>query len=293
MRILCVVIGISFFLGCQDTPKPPNWYYQSQSDKDNLYGVASDKNLQSAKDNAITDMLSHLQVNVSSSTSLSQKYSDGIESSDMSQVIQKNITQTTLSNVSYQTERVGNAYFVRAIVKKQDFITQLKKEQESALNALQSLNLTCQDITLKEYNTLVQELGKALGAQNYLDALGVSSNASALLYANILESNSPKPRITLVFENPTQEGVSALTTHLQKELVKFYRLDSQASQQFRISFTMPNTTNIKANITITDCKGNPTFATQISESLPDNTDVDKLANRTGVLIYKKLLEYAQ
>lgn len=293
MRILCVVIGILFFLGCQDTPKPPNWYYQSQSDKDNLYGVASDKNLQSAKDNAITDMLSHLQVNVRSSTSLSQKYSDGIESSDMSQVIQKNITQTTLSNVSYQTERVGNAYFVRAIVKKQDFITQLKKEQESALNALQSLNLTCQDITLKEYNTLVQELGKALGAQNYLDALGVSSNASALLYANILESNSPKPRITLVFENPTQEGVSALTTHLQKELVKFYRLDSQASQQFRISFTMPNTTNIKANITITDCKGNPTFATQISESLPDNTDVDKLANRTGVLIYKKLLEYAQ
>ncbi len=293
MRILCVVIGILFFLGCQDTPKPPNWYYQSQSDKDNLYGVASDKNLQSAKDNAITDMLSHLQVNVSSSTSLSQKYSDGIESSDMSQVIQKNITQTTLSNVSYQTERVGNAYFVRAIVKKQDFITQLKKEQESALNALQSLNLTCQDITLKEYNTLVQELGKALGAQNYLDALGISSNASALLYANILESNSPKPRITLVFENPTQEGVSALTTHLQKELVKFYRLDSQASQQFRISFTMPNTTNIKANITITDCKGNPTFATQISESLPDNTDVDKLANRTGVLIYKKLLEYAQ
>lgn len=293
MRILCVVIGILFFLGCQDTPKPPNWYYQSQSDKDNLYGVASDKNLQSAKDNAIADMLSHLQVNVSSSTSLSQKYSDGIESSDMSQVIQKNITQTTLSNVSYQTERVGNAYFVRAIVKKQDFITQLKKEQESALNALQSLNLTCQDITLKEYNTLVQELGKALGAQNYLDALGVSSNASALLYANILESNSPKPRITLVFENPTQEGVSALTTHLQKELVKFYRLDSQASQQFRISFTMPNTTNIKANITITDCKGNPTFATQISESLPDNTDVDKLANRTGVLIYKKLLEYAQ
>lgn len=293
MRILCVVIGILFFLGCQGTPKPPNWYYQSQSDKDNLYGVASDKNLQSAKDNAITDMLSRLQVNVSSSTSLSQKYSDGIESSDMSQVIQKNITQTTLSNVSYQTERVGNAYFVRAIVKKQDFITQLKKEQESALNALQSLNLTCQDITLKEYNTLVQELGKALGVQNYLDALGVSSNASALLYANILESNSPKPRITLVFENPTQEGVSALTTHLQKELVKFYRLDSQASQQFRISFTMPNTTNIKANITITDCKGNPTFATQISESLPDNTDVDKLANRTGVLIYKKLLEYAQ
>ena len=57
--------------------------------------------------------------------------------------------------------------------------------------------------------------------------------------------------------------------------------------------TSMKTTNIKANITITDCKGNPTFATQISESLPDNTDVDKLANRTGELIYKKLLEYAQ
>lgn len=293
MRVLWAAMGALLFLGCQDSPKPPSWYYQSQNDKDNLYGVASDKNLQAAKDNAITDMLSHLQVNVRSSTSLSQKYSDGIESSNMSQVIEKSISQTTLSNVSYQTEHVGNVYFVRAMVEKQDFIAQLKKEQKSALDTLQSLNLACGDITLKEYNTLLQELGKALGTQNYLNALGASSNASALLYADILESNSPKPRIALVIENPTQEGASVLTTHLQKELVKFYRLDSQASQQLRVSFQMPSPASIKANITIIDCKGNPTFVTQISESLPNNTDVDKLAGRVGVLMYKKLLEYAQ
>ncbi len=293
MRILFLVVGTLLLLGCQDTPKPPSWYYQSQSDKHNLYGVGSDRNLQIAKDNAITDMLSHLQVNISSSTNLVQKYSDGIESSDMSQMIEKSIAQTTLSNVSYQTERVNNAYFVRAMVKKQDFIAQLQKEQKQALKVLQSLNLKCQDITLKEYNTLLQELTKALGAQNYLDALGVSSNASTLLYADVLESNSPKPRIALMFDKPAQEGVPALTTHLQKELVKFYRLDPQSSQKFLVSFQMPSAASIKVNIAIIDCKGNPTFATQISESLPNNTDVDKLANRAGVLVYKKLLEYAQ
>ena len=83
------------------------------------------------------------------------------------------------------------------------------------------------------------------------------------------------------------------TVKLQKELVKFYRLDSQASQQLRVSFQMPSPASIKANITIIDCKGNPTFVTQISESLPNNTDVDKLAGHVGVLMYKKLLEYAQ
>lgn len=296
MQKVILVVGILLLSGCQDTlqpSKPPSWYYQNQSDAHHLYGVASAQNLQIAKDNAITDMLSHLQVNISSNTSLAQKYSDGIESSDMSQMIEKNIAQTTLSNVSYQTERVGDTYFVRAVVKKQDFIAQLKKDQEQALNTLQSLNLECQDITLKEYDTLLHEMSKILGAQNYLEALGSPSTTSALLYADVLESNSPKPRIALVFEQPTQEGVSALKPHLQKELVKFYRLTPQSSQKFLVSFQMPSAASIKVNITITDCNGNPTFAAQLSESLPHNTDVDRLANRVGVLVYKKLLEYTQ
>ncbi|WP_394989466.1 LPP20 family lipoprotein [uncultured Helicobacter sp.] len=290
MQRFFLAIGI-LLLGCHDTPTPPSWYYESQSDANNLYGVGNAKNLQTAKDNAITDMLSHMQVSISSNSHLMQQYRDGVESSTMSQSIEKDITKTTLSNVSYTTNRVGDEYFVRAQITKKDFITQLQKTQKQALQTLQSLNLTCQDITLSQYNTLAQELNKALGAKSYLDALGETHAISLSPYMQILESNSPKPTIALVFE--TSLDSSWLKNYLQKELIKFYRLTTQSSQKITISFTMPTPTSIKLHATITDCNGNPTFVTQISESLPTNTSLDTLGNRVGVLLYKKLLENIQ
>ncbi|MFC3868375.1 LPP20 family lipoprotein [Helicobacter equorum] len=290
MQRFILAIGI-LLLGCHDTPTPPSWYYESQSDTNNLYGVGNAKNLQTAKDNAIADMLSHMQVSISSNSHLKQQYRDGVESSTISQSIDKDITKTTLSNVSYTTKHVGGEYFVRAQITKQDFIAQLQKTQKQALQTLQSLNLTCQDITLSQYKTLAQELDKAFGTKSYLDALGETLDISLSPYMQILESNSPKPTIALVFESSLDS--SWLKNYLQKELIKFYRLSPQSSQKITISFSMPTPTSIKLHVTITDCNANPTFVTQISESLPTNASLDTLGNRVGVLLYKKLLENIQ
>lgn len=273
------------FNACKDTP--PSWYFSAQSDKENLYGVGSGANLQSAKDNALNDMLSALQVELDSQTSLNQSFSNGIESSSMSLQIEKHISKTTLSNVTYKTELTGNTYYARAQVSKAVFLKQLKEEQKTLAKELSALNLSCKDLNLSEFNMLNAKLEEAQQTQNYLYALGSEGNLSLAHYVSLWEANAPKPKLALVLENPNAYGAKVMQNALQKELVKFYRLDSSSSQKALFSFELLGPTALEATLKIINCKGDTTLVLQISADIP-SPNIDKLAQRAGVIFFKKL-----
>lgn len=273
------------FNACKDAP--PSWYFSAQSDKENLYGVGSGANLQSAKDNALNDMLSTLQVELDSQTSLNQSFSNGIESSNMSLQIEKHIAKTTLSNVTYKTELAGNTYYARAQISKATFIKQLKEEQKALAKELSALNLTCEDLNLSEFSALNAKLEEAQQTQNYLYALGSEGNLSLARYVSLWQANAPKPKLALVLENPNAYGAKEMQSALQKELVKFYRLDSSSSQKALFSFELLSPTALEATLKITNCKGDTTLVLQISANIP-SPNMDKLAQRAGVILYKKL-----
>lgn len=284
-KIVCSLIGGLFFVACAGSSGIPNWFYNSQSDEKNLYGVGSNKDLQRAKDAALSDMLSTLVVGIQSKTNVSSSFSDGKESSSIKENINKEIARTTLRNINYKVQTHDNTYFVRAHITKSDFITQLKEDNKKSLKKLQALNIQCDDISLIQHNALKMELTKVSQTQSYLGALG-AQGISFLEYGDILERNSPKPKIALIIDDENKQGGRELKNALQKELVKFYRLDSKASQKIMVSFNL-SYKEINAEIKITDCNGNVTFAEEFKET-SKSADNARLANRIGVLLYKKL-----
>lgn len=263
----------------------PSWFYSSASDEKNLYGVGSNKDLQRAKDAALSDMLSTLMVGIQSKTNVSSSFSDGIESNSIKESINKEIARATLRNINYKVQTHDNTYFVRAHITKSDFISQLKEDNKKSLNKLQALNIQCDDIALNQYNALKMELAKISRTQGYLSVLG-ASGTSFLEYSDMFERNSPKPKLALIISEENKQGGKELKSALQKELVKFYRLDSKASQKAFVSFDL-SYKEMSAEVKIADCNGNTTFIEEFKES-SKSADIARLANRIGVLLYKKL-----
>lgn len=284
-NIVCSLFVCSLFVACAGSSGVPSWFYNSTSDEKNLYGVGSNKDLQRAKDMALSDMLSTLMVGIQSKTNVSSSFSDGRESNSIKENISKETARTTLRNIGYKVQIHDNTYFVRAHITKSDFINQLKEENKKSIQRLQALNIQCDDISLTQHNALKMELAKQAQTQGYLSALG-SSGLSFLEYSDIFERNSPKPKITLIINEEGKQGGRELKNALQKELVKFYRLDSKASQKAFVSFTL-SYNEMSAEIKIVDCNGNATFVEEFRES-SNSADTTRLANRIGVLLYKKL-----
>ena len=288
MRIF-KILSCAILLGsCKENP--PHWYYATQSDTANLYGVGSSPDLQNAKDNAINDMLSAIKVDISSHTSFKESFTNGVQSSATHQNIQKTINTTTLSNVSFKQELVKKTYYVQAQMTKNDFIREIKDKQKKVLFALEALGFKCKDLNINQLSKLESYLKELQELESYLGVFGIQTPSSS--YEKLWQHNTPKPKLALIFKDSlnTDIQVSNIQATIERELLKFYTLDSRATQKAYFSFdTLQSVTDLTFNVTlkITDCNAQNTFLTQFSASLP-HKQTDKLIKKIGVLLYKQL-----
>ena len=304
MRLLRVVSAIGFIAlwgilwgGCAGSSKPPSWYGKNAVDEKTLIGFGNAKNLEVAQANALNDIITQLQVEVSSKFSSQTQRQDSQISHSSSNEVYLDSKDIELGDVRYTKSEFENGqFYVQAQVAKSALITQFQKKFNTTYNALNLTNLSkCSTLSIKDKTRLENALNDLGLYGQLLQTLGSSSkslnNLESLLY-----SSSPLPSARLII----QSNIADVRIHndLAKELGNFYLIQNDAAHTLnaRVLVNNPNERNAKIDVVfnIVDCRNNPIFNTNVSYEATNTKDAFNFAlKRVSVQLYKKIQEWIE
>lgn len=290
--LFCVI----FLFSCS-TIKPPSWYGSINKDSSVLVGFGSGKNLQSAKSNALNDIISQISVDISSNLTISQQRHNENLNTNVSNNIALSTDSINLVDISYDKSEFSNGvYYVKAKISKKSLIKQLQTSFNDEYNALTKQNLNqCPALSIKEYVLLKQSIENLDKYSLFLSSLGVNVKDYSKL-KNIYGKNSPLPQANIKFFGHSNEIIESA---LLKDLGEFYAFNSQASNSLNITISgslVNKQMKITADLRILDCRGNVVFATS-AEHIDKRLDLDSAlrfaASRVSVQLYKHIKEWIE
>ncbi|WP_300447992.1 LPP20 family lipoprotein [Helicobacter mastomyrinus] len=298
LRFVCLIAFICIYGGCWASPsKPPLWYGKSTISDQSLIGFGNDKNLDSAKAKALSDIVTQLNVQVSSQFTSTTQRQDFQTSHNASSDVYLDSANINLNDVHYTKSAFENGqFYIQAEITKNALIAQFQKEFDVAYNKLNPANLKkCRILSIKDKTRLAKILNTLHLYADLLQTLGKSSK-SLSSFESILNANTPLPLAQLLIE--TNMPNDKISNDLAKELGYFYRIQNNAAHTLKAKIQISNTSseNAKINIlfSILDCSGNPIFNTNVSYEAIDTKDALYVASqRVSIQLYKKIQEWIE
>lgn len=292
-RLKILVLAL-VLIPCVAISKPPAWFLNPTHLNDGLfYGFGSGESIAKAKQEAINDLAQSIQSSISSNTSLNDRLENNKFSSTFSQDINIDVALLNLQNLKVgKKDYADKTYYVRVDIDKKDIITPLMQEYEEKLRLLDAIKSPCGSIGLRDFSVLQKQLAKIENIATLIRIIDPISSAKISDLAHfkaILADNLPKPKIKLEFKAPyTSQDFSAISG----EIAKFFTISTQDNiHTFYIDINLKESNSgfeILADCVIKDCNGSVVFQASISEQQKTRESAIK---RTGVVLYKKLLEY--
>ncbi len=296
-KILYSIALMLMMLGCSNhSANPPSWYGKSVSSESSFVGFGSARDLDSAKANALNDIVTQLNVVVSSHFSSATQRQDSMLSYNSSSEVYLDNLGMELSNVSYTKSVLENQrYYVQAEIAKKSIIMQLQKSFNSTYSKLntQNMNRCASSLSIKDKTILERSLKDLQSYALLLQTLG-SSTKSLQNLETILNVNTPLPSAKLIVESNLPSD--KISSDIAKELGYFYVIqgDSTHTLKATVKVDNPNSRNAKIDIifSIHDCRNNPIFNTNVSFEANNTKEALSFASkRVSVQLYKKIQEW--
>lgn len=296
---ILTALGCAFvWSGCGGFSKPPSWYGKNAQEDRIFVGFGSAKSLDSAKANALNDIITQMKVQVSSQYSSSTQRKDSSLSYTSRSDVYLDNAGIELSDVRYvRDDFSNNQYYVEAQIPKSSLVAQFKRSFDKEYNALNVNKISqCQSLSIKDKLRLESALNNLHTYAAFLQSLGLGTKSLAPL-ETLLSKNSPLPTARLIIESNMPNEI--VSSDLAKELGNFYSFDSEANNLIKIKLQLHNKSNqlkIYAVMSIYDCRNNPVYTTNVSYiHNADNTDESLrfVSSRISVMLYKKIQEWIE
>lgn len=299
-RLICAGLVLMLW-GCGgNEPTPPSWYGKPSADKATLVGFGSGKNLESAKANALSDIITQLNVEVSSQFNLDTQRKNQLITHKSSNSVSLDSSDIQLNQVQYsKSEFDEGTYFIKAEVAKSTLVAQFQKQLNNEYNELNITKLMqCESLSIKDKSRVEKNIDSMRLYATLLRSLGTEAKSFANL-ETLLTRNSPLPSARLVVETSNIPS-EFMTSDLAKELGHFYTLESDATQvlkaQVRLDTNRDGTAKLNVIFSILDCHHNPIFNTNVSHNISGHLDNQSLrfaSSRVSVQLYKKIQEWIE
>lgn len=296
LKVASTLAMIFIITACATSSQTPSWYGKNTADSSLIVGFGSAKNLDSAKANALSDIVTQLNVQVDSHFSTRTQREDiALTHSSMSEVY-LNSADIELSNVDYSKSVFQNGqFYIQAEVTKVALIAQFQKTFDKIYSALNLPNMSkCEILSIKDMARLEKAVKDLELYSSLLESLGSKAKSIAkpqkMLYANM-----PLPNAQLrIIGNVPEKVISDLS----KELGHFYQLQNNATHTLvaKINTHITNDKNAKIDILfyIVDCQNNHVFSTNVSYESTNKKDALSFASqRVTAQLYKKIQEWIE
>ncbi|RDU65465.1 LPP20 family lipoprotein [Helicobacter sp. MIT 14-3879] len=292
---LFFLIILFTIIACSSNPKIqyPEWYLNTPSNTNYIYGIGEGDNLKEAKIMAIEDIASKISLNIESSLEIEKKAIDSNISNKINSNIGISVDDIQLDNVEYiNTEEINNRFFTQAKIKKElltkKFNADIQKQIISIKNIINDIKtLGCNTYSPKEQYKLNELYSKANQKAKYILALeGNVVEKNILKNTKEILSQSSNAYYVSFAKNGNSNKYKDIDNALMSEYKKFFNITSKDETIYYIeNIYYINNNELNLIINIKDCNGNVVFNTNLKDK---NKNLTSAINRIKAQLYKKL-----
>ncbi len=253
-----------------------------------FYGIGHGSDINKAKENAIRDLITNLQVTVQFQThSITTHNNQSLESSGM----QYAFFESDFKNLrGLEVERVqhkNNQTIAHVRILKSSLQAQIAQKVQIMQDSLESLLQKCDSLSLKSFrifqSTFKQWQNNVMLLQSLTDNFSLY-NQRLKAYGALAMS---KPSYNLVIESPKLD--SDILAIISGELNKFIVISQDAQNILRLKIIHDD--SIRLYLIFEDCKGDREHSIQIDTYLTESSlKSNKNKIRLGAIIYKSILD---
>ena len=231
-RLVFILFSFLLIIGCAKKPNPPKWYYKVYNSNEYLFatGTAYDKN--TAIKNALSNIASQLNVNVSSSLIINKGQHQDYYFKDFYKEVSTKVENLPITN--YQIVKLSKDdinYYVLIKVSKKDIAKNYKNEMANDLNKIEEL------LKYKKGFDGVVNAYKALKELKRVEKLNN-------IYQNLTDDRTYTKKIIILMNNINEiikknkfdliSNNSDFKLATIKLLTKYIRLSNNSSQKIRL-----------------------------------------------------------
>ena len=303
-NISLLILTILLWGGCFGSSSftPPSWFANNSKDNSVLVGFGSAKTLDTAKANALNDIIAQINVSVQSQLNISTQRENTTINHRSSNDIWIDSSSIELNSVQYTKSALeNNLYYDKAEIPKASLIRQFQKSFNDEFNMLNAGKIgQCQTLSAKEYVTLSQSLEKLQSYALYLNVLKQSTK-SLTKFENLLAQNSPLPPAKLLINSNLRNSIAEniIENDLLEEYGHFYAINAKAQNTLKNDVQISvngNEVKVLITLTILDCMNNPSLSTSATYTHRASKQEEALrfaSKRVSVQLYKKIQEWIQ
>lgn len=283
--LICIMLfGLHGCSHAKDTS-----FHKDKTNKGYIYGEGSGPNFDIAKQYALQDLATNLQVSIKYSTqqNINQK-NDTLQTSGMSNTFLESKIKDIPSVEVEKTTKQGNKVNVRVRVSREILEGSIANRITQAQSDLSSMLKTCNQVSFSQYKKF-KEILRALKEDIVLyQALTKNMSYGNIMLLEFQNSISTLPNYALHWELDSlhsykQEAQAILTA----ELSKFIKIDSKAKQILHIKVS--NNNPLQFLLEFYDCKNNLESAIHINTHANQHDILQgSKKSRFGAIVYKAI-----
>lgn len=277
--ITCFVLSI--FAGCAQSPT------HDSKNVAYIYGEGSGANFEMAKQRAIQDLATNLQVSVKySMQQQTRQNNQSLQTSGMSNMQLESKIKDIPSIEVVSTTKKGNITNVRVRVLQSVLEGAIHNRIQAAQQQLYAMLETCDAIPFKQHRAFKKTLQELQGDIALYRSLTKDMSYGNAALSTFQESVAELPTYAVVWElSELGEHEREVQTILNAEMSKFIKINGSATRTIHVQTNTDDV--VRFFLRFSDCKNNPENTIQI------NTHIKKhaIANgaqraRLGAVIYK-------
>ncbi|TLD83404.1 LPP20 family lipoprotein [Helicobacter trogontum] len=283
---LISIVLLSLY-GCKDVKNAS--LNKDKPSKDYIYGEGSGVNFDLAKQYALQDLATNLQVSIRYSTQQNiAQHNNTLQTSGISNTLLESKIKDIPSVEVEKTTKKDNRVNVRVRVSKEVLEGSIRNRIIHAQNDLQTILQTCNQVSFSQYKkfkTKLSGLKEDIALYQALTKNMSYGNAMILDFQNMI---STYPSYALHWElNGLYNYQNDIQAIITTELSKFIKINPQAKQTLYIKANNDNP--LQFLLQFYDCKNNLENAIQINTHASKNDMLQgSKKSRLGAIIYKAL-----
>ncbi|RDU67590.1 hypothetical protein CQA53_00855 [Helicobacter didelphidarum] len=279
---------ILFFVGCADNIKSQNLQKDSKQ-KEYLYGIGYGASFQEAKQYAIKDLSTNLQVSIKFvAKDVVRQKDNSLQTSGIAEVsLESAIKDLPALEIEKQTKK-DNKFSVRVRVEKSLLQSQILNRIQANQQTLDSLLETCNTPPFhkyKDFKQILEDYKNDLAIYQILSK-NMSYNSALTIHYQDISNSLPNYNIKLEFQHDNPNNIKVQRT-LYSELGKFIKIDSSATKTLEILIENADITMVY--LSFYDCNKKLENVVKINTYLPYNTFYQaQQITRFGAIVYKNI-----
>lgn len=285
--IMCVAwINIQ---GCKSVKEPTPTKVDINVNQNYIYGQGSSSSFEAAKQYAIQDLATNLQVSISYSMQQNtQQKDDSLQINGLSRTFLESKMKDIPSIEVEKTWKKGNNIYVIVRVEKSVLEGAIINRIQNTTQKMQAMFSLCETLAFSKYRKFKKMFGELQNDITLYQILTKNMNYGNTIIATFQKELSTFPAYKIVWDLQNLYGYeNEIQAILTSELSKFIKIDMQAK---RTLYVTTNTDDIlRLFLHFKDCENNPENTIQI-DTHANKKDMLQGAQRArlGAIIYKAI-----